>query len=112
MVVSVVLYLVALDILNGMRKPFLNPDKWQPLPLVDKKILTHNTRRFRFALPHQDQELGLPVGQHITLKVALADGTETLRCVDELVQWPIKPPAKQAVPCLFFEEAPCRWRSE
>ena len=79
--VALVAVLVAKDIANGMRKPFLNPDKWQPLPLVDKKELTHNTRRFRFALPHQDQALGLPVGQHISFKAVGADGTEVMRCV-------------------------------
>lgn len=77
--VALILLLVGQDIINGMRKPFLHPEKWQPLPLVDKKVLTHNTRRFRFALPHEEQLLGLPVGQHITLKVALPDGEECLR---------------------------------
>lgn len=71
--------LVILDAINGFRRPFLKPDTWQPLPLVDKKILTHNTRRFRFALPHEEQLLGLPVGQHITLKVTLPSGEEVLR---------------------------------
>lgn len=29
--------------------PFLEADKWKQLPLVDKVILNHNTRRFRWA---------------------------------------------------------------
>ena len=81
LLVGLVLVLVAKDVANGVfRRPFLRADAWQPLPLVDKKELTHNTRRFRFALPHAAQELGLPVGQHISLKVVLPGGTEVLRC--------------------------------
>lgn len=48
--------------------PFLSPDLWQKMPLVKKEILSHNVRLFRFALPHRLQSLGLPVGQHITLR--------------------------------------------
>lgn len=77
--VAFVAILVLKDIAGGFRRPFLNPDRWQALPLVDKKVLTHNTRRFRFALPHADQVLGLPLGQHISLKVVLDDGSEVIR---------------------------------
>lgn len=78
-VLGVILRLMFKDILNGFRKPFLDPTKWQALTLIDKKSLTHNTRRFRFGLPHQDQMLGLPVGQHISIKAVLDDGTEVMR---------------------------------
>lgn len=78
-IVGFVLVLMAKDVINGMRKPFLNPALWQPLHLVDKVVLTHNTRRFRFALPHEDQLLGLPLGQHITIKAALPGGGEVMR---------------------------------
>eukprot|EP00887_Chlorella_sp_A99_P007145 scaffold2.g7145.t1 len=71
--------LILKDILNGLRRPFLNPDAWQKLPLVDIKALTHNTKRFRFALPHEDQQLGLPVGQHVSLRGRLPDGEEVMR---------------------------------
>lgn len=67
------------DLVRGLRRPFLDPAVWKALQLVDKKTLTHNTRRFRFVLPHEDQQLGLPVGQHITIKAALPDGTEVMR---------------------------------
>lgn len=82
LLVLLVLFIVALmakDVINGLRKPFLDPERWQPLTLVDKKILTHNTRRFRFAMPHQDQMLGLPVGRHISIKGTKPDGTEVFR---------------------------------
>lgn len=41
-------------------------DKYQ-LPLIEKEIISHDTRRFRFGLPSQQHVLGLPVGQHIHL---------------------------------------------
>ncbi|EIE23241.1 ferredoxin reductase-like protein [Coccomyxa subellipsoidea C-169] len=63
------------------RQPFLNPDVWQELPLAEKEVITHNTRRFRFALPYKDQPIGLPIGQHISLKALkpAADGTEIFK---------------------------------
>lgn len=77
--VIIIVVLTIKDVMFGMRKPFLNPDVWQPLQLLDRKVLTHNTRRFRFVLPHQDQKLGLPVGQHISIKHTAADGTVVMR---------------------------------
>lgn len=41
-------------------------DKYQ-LPLIEKEIINHDTRRFRFGLPSQQHILGLPIGQHIHL---------------------------------------------
>lgn len=77
--VVVVTGLIVKDVLNGLRKPFLVADKWLPVPLVDRKELTHNVIQMRFALPHSDQRLGLPTGQHISLKVVKPDGTEVMR---------------------------------
>ncbi|KAL7538055.1 hypothetical protein ACHAXR_008270 [Thalassiosira sp. AJA248-18] len=55
-------------------KPALDPVEFTPLPLVKKESLSHDTRRFTFALPNgPNGKLGLPIGQHITLKF-----TETL----------------------------------
>lgn len=36
-----------------------------PLKLVQKTIVSHDTRIFRFALPSDQHVLGLPVGQHV-----------------------------------------------
>ena len=44
------------------------------LKLIEKESLSHDTRRFRFALPSEKHVLGLPVGQHISLKYKTADG--------------------------------------
>ena len=61
--------------------PFQPRRRWQPLTLVDIKELSHNTKRFRFALPHQEQALGLPLGQHISIKATDAEGRDVMRCV-------------------------------
>ncbi|KXZ46818.1 hypothetical protein GPECTOR_40g552 [Gonium pectorale] len=61
------------------RKPFLNPEQFQPLPCVEKTYITHNTVRLRFALPRPDQRLGLPTGQHISFSVKGEDGKDIIR---------------------------------
>uniref|UniRef100_A0A061S6L3 NADH-cytochrome b5 reductase n=1 Tax=Tetraselmis sp. GSL018 TaxID=582737 RepID=A0A061S6L3_9CHLO len=60
-------------------KAFLKPDTFQDLELVERRELNHNTRWFRFALPHPEQPVGLPVGQHISLRVFGEDGKEISR---------------------------------
>ena len=49
-----------------------------PLKLIDREELSHDTRRFRFALPSPDHILGLPVGQHVYL-TARIDGQLIIR---------------------------------
>ncbi|XP_064634915.1 NADH-cytochrome b5 reductase 3-like isoform X2 [Lineus longissimus] len=49
-----------------------------PLRLVDKEEISHDTRRFRFALPSPKHILGLPVGQHIYLSARI-DGSLVVR---------------------------------
>jgi Na+/H+ antiporter NhaC len=41
----------------------LNPKSKVPMKLIEKQEVSHDTRRFRFALPKSDQVLGLPVGK-------------------------------------------------
>mmetsp|Transcript_14720 Transcript_14720/g.21912 ORF Transcript_14720/g.21912 Transcript_14720/m.21912 type:complete len:827 (+) Transcript_14720:61-2541(+) len=47
------------------KKLALNSKKKIQVKLVEREELTHNTRRFRFGLPEDDQRLGLPVGKHL-----------------------------------------------
>jgi len=47
---------------------FLKPREFQKMPLLEKIIVNHDTRIFRFGLPRPDMKLGLPTGQHIFLK--------------------------------------------
>lgn len=42
-----------------------------PLKLIDKLVLSHDTRRFRFLLPSSGHVLGLPVGQHVYLSARI-----------------------------------------
>ena len=48
-------------------------------PLIDKKIISHDTRRFTFALPSENHKLGLPIGQHMTLMFKDSDGKSVQR---------------------------------
>lgn len=54
-------------------KAFLDPKIWKKVRLVHKREISHDSRIFRFALPHEDQLLGLPAGQHIYLRVKKVD---------------------------------------
>lgn len=56
---------------GGKKKPSpvaLQADTFQPFELVEKTIISHDTRIFRFKLHHDTQRLGLPIGQHMYLK--------------------------------------------
>lgn len=43
----------------------LNPRQKVRLPLVEKIVVSHDTRIFRFGLPSPQHRIGLPVGKHI-----------------------------------------------
>ncbi|KAK3030292.1 hypothetical protein RJ639_038385 [Escallonia herrerae] len=51
----------------------LVPREKIPCKLVSKTSISHDVRLFRFALPYQDQVLGLPVGKHIFLCATVDD---------------------------------------
>ncbi|KAM8980474.1 NADH-cytochrome b5 reductase 3 isoform X1 [Sarcophilus harrisii] len=55
-----------------------NPEVKYPLRLIDKENISHDTRRFRFALPSPQHVLGLPIGQHIYLSARI-DGNLVIR---------------------------------
>jgi len=52
--------------------------KKYPLELIEKVNVSHDTRRFRFALPSEKHILGLPVGQHIFVSAKI-DGKLVVR---------------------------------
>ena len=55
-------------IVGGGEAPVaLNPRKRIPFTLVQKDELSHNVRRFRFALQSPQHRFGLPVGKHVFL---------------------------------------------
>jgi len=43
------------------------------LPLIQKDIISHDTRRFRFGLPTPNHVLGLPIGQHVHLTAKIGE---------------------------------------
>ncbi|KAK6056590.1 oxidoreductase, FAD-binding protein [Cooperia oncophora] len=48
------------------------------LPLAEKIVVSHDTRKFRFRLPSENHVLGLPVGQHVYLSAKI-DGKLVVR---------------------------------
>ena len=51
------------------RPTFLNPKIWQKSRLLRKHRINHDTRLLQFQLEHKEQSLGLPIGQHLFLRV-------------------------------------------
>jgi len=60
------------------RKPVLDPQVWQEFPLKQKIVVSPNTAIYRFALPKEDDVLGLPIGQHISVSAEI-NGKEITR---------------------------------
>lgn len=54
-------------------RPFLDSKVWKKIRLVHTRDISHDSRIFRFALPHEDQILGLPVGHHVYLRAKKVD---------------------------------------
>ncbi|XP_020597717.1 NADH--cytochrome b5 reductase 1 isoform X2 [Phalaenopsis equestris] len=59
--------------LSQKPKGSLDPENFKKFELVDRKQLSHNVAKFRFALPKKTSVLGLPIGQHISCR-----GTDNL----------------------------------
>jgi len=59
-------------------KALKDPNIKYQFKLVDKEVLSHDTRRFRFALPSEEHILGLPIGQHVYLSARI-DGEPVVR---------------------------------
>ncbi|XP_030966849.1 NADH--cytochrome b5 reductase 1-like isoform X1 [Quercus lobata] len=64
---------------NKKPKGSLNPEKFIDFKLVKKTQLSHNTAKFKFALPKPTSVLGLPVGQHIICRGIDSQGEEVIR---------------------------------
>ncbi|OCH96478.1 NADH-cytochrome b5 reductase [Obba rivulosa] len=63
---------------NKKRKPVLDPQVWKEFPLTEKIVVSPNTAIYRFALPHPDDILGLPIGQHIQIQAEI-NGKDIMR---------------------------------
>ncbi|XP_066529153.1 NADH-cytochrome b5 reductase 1 [Hoplias malabaricus] len=67
--------------LNKKKKPLVtlaDPTEKYKLRLIDKEVISHDTRKFRFALPTPEHILGLPVGKHVYLSARI-DGSLIVR---------------------------------
>ncbi|KAE8270754.1 hypothetical protein A4X09_0g1573 [Tilletia walkeri] len=52
---------------------FLHPKFWKKSLLVSKTIISHDSRILRFKLSRDDQDVGLPVGQHVYFRLSAQD---------------------------------------
>ncbi|XP_015197684.1 NADH-cytochrome b5 reductase 1 [Lepisosteus oculatus] len=80
-VLSTVGYFVGSYLLGRKKKApvtLLDPNVKYQLRLIDKEVISHDTRKFRFALPTPDHILGLPVGKHVYLSARI-DGNLVVR---------------------------------
>uniref|UniRef100_A0A8C0FQ50 NADH-cytochrome b5 reductase n=1 Tax=Bubo bubo TaxID=30461 RepID=A0A8C0FQ50_BUBBB len=82
-IVTYPVWLIYTTILRLFRNPhpaitLKDPEVKYALRLIDKEEVSHDTRRFRFALPSIDHVLGLPIGQHIYLSARI-DGALVVR---------------------------------
>ncbi|XP_069828688.1 NADH-cytochrome b5 reductase 1-like isoform X2 [Dendropsophus ebraccatus] len=65
-----------------------DPNRKYRLRLIQKTVINHNTRRFRFALPSMNQTLGIPPGKCVYLSARINGGLVVrpytpLRCDDK-----------------------------
>lgn len=51
-----------------LERGLLDPVSYKPLPLKTKTLIAPNVYRFTFSLPTTKTVLGLPIGQHVTIK--------------------------------------------
>ncbi|PYH75715.1 hypothetical protein BO82DRAFT_298091 [Aspergillus uvarum CBS 121591] len=49
----------------------LDPKQWRKFQLIRKDLIAPNVYHIVFALPHPDDRLGLPTGQHIALRASI-----------------------------------------
>lgn len=55
------------------KSPGVLSEEYKPFPLIEKTVVSHNTRIFKFALPSDSDTLGLPLGRHISLCATIDD---------------------------------------
>jgi cytochrome-b5 reductase len=60
-----------------LRRGWLDPVTYYPLPLTKKTLLAPNVYRLTFALPTEQTIIGLPIGQHVSIKAEINGETVT-----------------------------------
>ncbi|KUI53175.1 NADH-cytochrome b5 reductase 1 [Cytospora mali] len=58
-----------------LQRGFLDPLAFHPLPLIEKEVIAPNVFRLVFELPTPDTVLGLPIGQHVSIKTTIDGAT-------------------------------------
>ncbi|KAK6341170.1 NADH-cytochrome b5 reductase [Orbilia brochopaga] len=76
--VALAVSLAALKVYRGFPRKVLKPEVFQEFQLKEKTELNHNTAIYRFALPDENDILGLPIGQHVSVGATI-DGKEIMR---------------------------------
>jgi len=66
-------------LLRSGKKGCLDPENFKKFKLVEKKQISHNVAKFKFALPSPTSVLGLPIGQHISCRGQDATGEEVIK---------------------------------
>ncbi|GME66724.1 unnamed protein product [[Candida] boidinii] len=70
--------LVGYYLTSNKEKKILNKEEFKKFPLIKKTVLSKNSAIYRFGLPSQKDVLGLPIGQHISIKAEI-NGKEFVR---------------------------------
>lgn len=58
---------------------FLDKTKWKDVKLSQIVQINHDTYKYRFELPREDQPLGLPVGQHVFARLKRKDNGDLVQ---------------------------------
>lgn len=84
-IVITIVVLLVLAVVGGLiaqkdsgPRTVLKNDEFQKFPLILKTSLTHNTAVYRFGLSGAEDILGLPIGQHISIR-GIINGKEIVR---------------------------------
>ncbi|KZT30292.1 hypothetical protein NEOLEDRAFT_1127249 [Neolentinus lepideus HHB14362 ss-1] len=85
--------LVSEDKLSTVTEPdniggdFLDKKKWKSVQLTEILRLNHDSWIYRFSLPTESQPLGLPVGQHVFVRLKRKDTAELVQRAYTPVSW-------------------------
>jgi nitrate reductase (NAD(P)H) len=63
---------------SGPRPVFLQQKAWSKAMLTAKRSLSSDTKLFTFTLDHTEQQIGLPVGQHLMMRLRDKASQETV----------------------------------
>ncbi|KAF3107537.1 hypothetical protein TWF102_006922 [Orbilia oligospora] len=86
---------------------FLNPKVWIKSTLIERKVISWDTRIYTFALQHEEQVLGLPVGQHLMIRLKdQKTGDAIIRSYTPISEGDTKGKLELLVKVYFATEAP------